>query len=529
MTRLMKRSMSFFLSVSLIVVSICAHAYKAKSPPPKATVSAQGIARASGRNRVPPHWWESASAICRVTLKAGTHFPQLSLEPAKASEQLEKLGQQGFSAVEIFAPADGGRSFAGLDAKNRYQIDPELGTMQDFRHLVRLAHSKGLAIITFDNLGYCSVEAPHFLKACNDVKAGRDGPEVSWFLWSDRADAPPPGHAPGDTYFMVQPAHLPGTTPGTFYDSTKAEFWQYSERAGKYYWTKWAGVDSKGNKVRLPQYNWADPSFLAEMEKVVRFWMDTGLDGMIIDAVNWYVDCTWEKNRRYMTDIIASYGNAFSQPEGGGGFHEDPTAWITEGGWNCVQDYGLGIWWEKGSDVVQKAIEVSDPRPIERVLRDYHDRVVNVGGVLYARPTKFDQPDKQHLAVAMLAAAGDIIVYEGGYRSPEEPDAVAIWLLKARKAHPALQPLSQRRQLPTNADDKYYAFLRIAADKSERIMVVLNFQSTPQTLEVDLSGVMASSLVDLNSGVEISRQTRFKVELPAYGYGFYQVKPAVIK
>jgi hypothetical protein len=227
-----------------------------------------------------------------------------------------------------------------------------------------------------------------------------------------------------------------------------------------------------------------------------------------------------------MTDVIAGYGNAFIQPEGAGGFHEDPTAWITEGGWNCVQDYGLGIWWEKGSDVVQKAIEAGDPRPIERALRDYHDRVVHVGGVLYARPTRFEKPDKQHLAVAMLAAAGDIIVYEGGFRSPEEPDAEAIWLLKARKAHPALQPLSQRRQLPTNADEKYYAFLRTAADSSERILTVLNFQPTAQNAEVDLSGIATEGLIELKTGKKYERETSFKVELPAYGYRLFLVSPA---
>src|SRR4029453_13790150 len=99
---------------------------------------------------------------------------------------------------------------------------------------------------------------------------------------------------------------------------------------------------------------------------------DTGIDGMIIDAVNWYVDHTWALGRRRMTDVIASYDNSYSQPEGAGGFREDPAAWITEGGWNSVQDYGLGIWWESGSDVIRNAIETGDPRPIERALRDYH-------------------------------------------------------------------------------------------------------------------------------------------------------------
>jgi len=60
---------------------------------------------------------------------------------------------------------------------------------------------------------------------------------------------------------------------------------------------------------------------------------------------------------------------AGDQPEGAGAFREDPVAWITEGGYNSVQDYGLGIWWEDGTDVIGNAMESGDPRPIERALR----------------------------------------------------------------------------------------------------------------------------------------------------------------
>src|SRR6185503_5361342 len=63
-----------------------------------------------------------------------------------------------------------------------------------------------------------------------------------------------------------------------------------------------------------------------------------------------------------LTDTIASYGNdKYSQPEGAGAFHEDPVPWITDGGWTCVQDYGLGIFWEKGTNVVTNAFETGDP------------------------------------------------------------------------------------------------------------------------------------------------------------------------
>ncbi len=477
----------------------------------------------SGRHRVPRRWWESAPGIMRVHLKARDDRPALSLDPAKASAQLDEIREAGFTAIEIFAPAEGGNSFGGLDTINRYRIDPALGTLDDFRRLVRLAHSKDMAIITFDNLGYCGVEASDFLKACDDVKAGRNSREARFFLWSDSADAPAPGNAPGDTFFMVRPTHLPGARPGTFYDSKKHEFWQHSERAGKYYWTKWDGVDSNGKKVRLPQYNWRSQEFQEEAEKIVRFWMDTGIDGMIIDAVNWYVDHTWEKGRQRMTEVIASYGNTYSQPEGGGGFHEDPAAWITEGGWNSVQDYGLGIWWEKGSDVLENAINDGDPRPIERALRDYHDRVVAAGGVLYHFAPRFKEPEKQGLAIAVVACAGDLVA--GQYPRDLQGGPEARWLLNAKRTHPALQQLSARRQVPTRADHKHYAFLRTSADKSERILVVMNFQPVPQTVEVDMSGVAAAGLLDIHSNSLIVRRNPLEIELSAYGYRLYQLQP----
>jgi hypothetical protein len=87
--------------------------------------------------------------------------------------------------------------------------------------------------------------------------------------------------------------------------------------------------------------------------------------------------------------------------------------------------------------------------------------------------------------------------------------------------------LSTRRQLPTNADDRYYAFLRTSADASERVLVVLNFQSAGQTVEVDLSGVATAGLVDLRTGAEVPRENPLKVVLPRDGYRLYKVKPAL--
>ncbi|MEW5975783.1 MAG: hypothetical protein AB1898_08250 [Acidobacteriota bacterium] len=50
------------------------------------------------------------------------------------------------------------------------------------------------------------------------------------------------------------------------------------------------------------------------------------------------------------------------------------------------------------------------PHPIERVLDDYHDQVVDAGEVLYRFLPRFDEPDEQALALAVVACAVDLVV-----------------------------------------------------------------------------------------------------------------------
>lgn len=441
---------------------------------------------------------------------------------AAASKRLDELKDAGIDLVEVYAPAHGGNSFLGLDTIDRYKVDPRAGTMDDFKRLVDLVHRKGMWIISIDNFGYASVDAIDFLKACDDVRAGRDSREARFFVWSESADAPPPGIR-GDRYFMVRPTHLPGGGPGGLYDSSKHEFWQWSERANRFYWTKWDGVDLAGRKVRLPQFNWGSPELVDEMEKVVRFWMDTGIDGIMIDAVNWYVGCDWGKNRRAMTDAIASYGDKYCQPEGAGAFRDDPVSWITEGRWTCIQDYGLGIYWEKGSNVVTNAIESGDPRPIERALRDYHDRVVDVGGTLYYNPPRFEDPRKTHLATALVAALGDLMVMAAvidGLWSPVFPDEEQSRLLKLKTCHEAFHALGRRQALPVAAPDRHYAFLKVAQGGGERVLVVLNFRPEEEAVEVDLSGVDFAEVKDLETGARVERASPWRITVPPHGYRF---------
>jgi hypothetical protein len=458
------------------------------------------------RHLLPDRWWEKAAGLYLCTFKPGRGYAHvLSLDPGKAFEELADIRAQGFQAIEIFAPAQGRFGYAGLDMTDPYTIDRELGTMEDFRCFVRLAHGNGIAVVVFLNVGYFSIEAPAWLEACMDKKAGRDTEKVRWFSWADSPGAPPPA-LPEERFFTA------GVVPPGAPDAPKTWGWQYSDEAGCYYWARWQAKDEHANWVGLPQLDWGSEEWPLEAERIIRFWMDTGIDGMLIDAPMCYSHLTWAKNNKHITDMISTYGKTFIQAEG-----VADAAWLTEGGYNCLQDYRL-------QERLTEALRTGDPKPIEESLRAYRDLVAGEGGVLYTKVHWVEDRQQRRLLAATIAGIGDMLVYGTGDKPG--PDKEEQWLLRTRFTHPALHQLAGRRQLPSNAEGTCYAFLKTARDGSERVLVVLNFCGSAQTVGVDLSGVAMAGLVNLKTGEWLDRGPAFGVELPAYGYAFFQVAPA---
>lgn len=419
---------------------------------------------------------------------------------------LDAYGALGIDCVEVFAPLHGGVCYNGLDTLDYYAIDPAIGTLEDFKALIAAAHARQMAVVMFINLGYGHEQFPAFLKACDDVRAGVDSPEARMFCWSetgqDRMDR---SRAP----FFMNDSH------GN---------WRWSERAGKFFWVKWEG--ERGG-YHLPQFNFADPGWQAEVKRILDYWLRLGVDGMVIDAVNWYIGCTWEINRETMTGVIARAENQFCQPEGAGGFRDDPLAWVEQGGWNCIMDYAVKLWWE-GVDVIGDAVRSGDPRPIEAALRGYRDRVVAAGGVCYIDPPNLEglPLEARLLGAALTASIGELFILIGAQTQPEPVeyrDGLAR-LLKLRQQFPALCAGGERIQLATSHEAHTYAVLRRTAD-AQPVAAVFNFQPQVGSVMVDFAPLPSEGeLVDLLSGEVLETRGRAEVRLPAYGYRFFGLR-----
>lgn len=444
-------------------------------------------------SRLRHRWWQTASAIARPYLKKG------GLTLNELAGTLDDYQAFGIDTLEIFAPCKGGTCYNGLDTLDYYQVDPAIGTLEDLRGLIEAAHQREMAVILFINLGYSHEQFPAFLKACDDVRAGVDSPAARWFCWSESGQ---------DRMDRSLAPHFLNDAHGN---------WRWSERARKYFWVKWEGEQGG---YHLPQFNFSDPGWQAETRRIIDFWLKTGIDGMVIDAVNWYVGCNWEITRYSMTDLLKQVNNQFCQPEGAGGFEDDPLPWITQGGFNCIMDYEIKKWWQ-GRDLLRQAILSGDARPIEAALHRYRDRVTAAGGVCYIDPPNLqDLPlAARLLGAAAVATMGELLILIGDpLQEPDEAYRQGLSrLLAARKQYPALCASAARQQLPTQDDRRFYAYLRSLPH--QKLLVTLNFQPDPQPVQVALSGDLPTSLTDIFTGEVIPVNTgEIEVHMHAFGY-----------
>jgi len=120
-----------------------------------------------------------------------------------------------------------------------YDVNPEYGTLDDFKHLLEEAHKRGIRVTIDWVLNHTSSQHPWFEQAKDPESPYRD-----WYLWTTE--------------------QFPG------------QGWRYGGGGASFY---------ANFAEYMPDLNYANPAVVAEMKKVVRFWLkDVGIDGFRLDA-----------------------------------------------------------------------------------------------------------------------------------------------------------------------------------------------------------------------------------------------------
>lgn len=144
------------------------------------------------------------------------------------------------------------------DVIDYYAIDPDFGTLDDFKELIEEAHKRGIAVIIDFVINHTSSEHEWFKKAKSGEKKYRN-----WYRWRKASD---------DSYSTL-------------------EGWV---RAGdEYYFASfWS---------EMPELNFENKQVRQEIKRIAKYWLDFGVDGFRIDAAFHVYD-----NREYPieTDVL---------------------------------------------------------------------------------------------------------------------------------------------------------------------------------------------------------------------------------
>jgi maltose alpha-D-glucosyltransferase / alpha-amylase len=168
-------------------------------------------------------------------------------------EKLDYLEWLGIDCIWLLPMYPSPLRDGGYDIADFYDIHPDLGTVEDFRAFVDAAHQRQIRVIADLVMNHTSSDHPWFQEA----RSSPDSPKRDWYVWSDTDDR----YADARVIFV----------------DTEPSNWTWDPLAGQYYWHRFFS--------HQPDLNYENPEVQDEMLRVLRFWLDLGIDGFRLDAV----------------------------------------------------------------------------------------------------------------------------------------------------------------------------------------------------------------------------------------------------
>ncbi len=142
----------------------------------------------------------------------------------------------------------------GYDVADYCDVDPIFGTLADFDALVARAHALGLRVLIDQVYAHTSDLHRWFM----DSRASRTGAHADWYVWAD--------------------AKPDGSPPSNWQSVFGGPAWTWDARRGQYYMHNFL--------KEQPQLNCHNVAVQDALIAVARFWLDRGVDGFRVDAIN---------------------------------------------------------------------------------------------------------------------------------------------------------------------------------------------------------------------------------------------------
>jgi len=174
--------------------------------------------------------------------------------------RLDYIADMGYDGIWLM-PIMPSPSYHKYDVTDYKQIDPQYGTMDDFKQLVTECHDRGIRIIIDLPINHTSVQHPWFIEACSALRKGDTAnPYVDYYCFTEKAGQ----------------KQIPVAGTGWFYEE------QFSGGG-------------------MPDLNLDSTAVYAQIEDILSFWLtECGVDGFRLDAVTSYYASNTEKNVEFL-------------------------------------------------------------------------------------------------------------------------------------------------------------------------------------------------------------------------------------
>lgn len=178
--------------------------------------------------------------------------------------KLDYLKELGINTIWLTPFFPSPMKDGGYDITDYCDVADEFGTLDDFRKLISVAHNKEINVIIDLVVNHTSDQHPWFVES----RSSKDSPKRDWYIWKD----PVKGGVPNNWKSVFEP------TP-----------WEFDEATGQYYFHSFL--------TEQPDLNWTNSEVMQAVKDSMKFWMDLGVNGFRLDAVNYF----W-KDQRFLDE-----------------------------------------------------------------------------------------------------------------------------------------------------------------------------------------------------------------------------------
>ncbi|MEG3155282.1 alpha-amylase family glycosyl hydrolase [Sphingomonas sp. RB1R13] len=209
---------------------------------------------AAAPEAAPAPWWKGA-AIYQIYPRsfADSNGDGIGDLPG-ITAHLDHVANLGVDAVWVSPFYTSPQRDFGYDVADYRGIDPIFGTLDDFDAMVARAHQLGLKLIIDQVYSHTSDQHDWFAKS----RADRTNDKADWYVWAD--------------------AKPDGSPPSNWQSVFGGPSWTWDARRGQYYLHNFLSAQ--------PDLNVHHPAVQDALIAVARFWLERGVDGFRIDALN---------------------------------------------------------------------------------------------------------------------------------------------------------------------------------------------------------------------------------------------------